>query len=55
MRNDGVIELNFNNNPVVSDIEKALMAGGFIEGTLEVQVLNKNKLKLDDTVLRRMK
>jgi hypothetical protein len=55
MRNDGVIELNFNNNPEVSDIEKALMAGGFIEGTLEIQVLNKNKLKVGDTVLRRMK
>ena len=55
MRNDGVIEINFNRNPVLSDIEKALSAGGLIEGTLEIQVLNKNKLKLDDTVLRRMK
>ena len=55
MRKDGVIELNCNNNPEVDDTIKALMAGGFIEGTLEIQVLSKNKLKLDDTVLKRKK
>ena len=55
MRKDGVIELNCNNNPVVDDTIKALMAGGFIEGTLEIQVLSKNKLKLNDTVLKRKK
>ena len=55
MRKDGVIELNCNNNPVVDDVIKALMAGGFIEGTLEIQVLSKNKLKLDETVLKRKK
>ena len=55
MRNDGVIEINFNNNPVVSDFHKALMAGGYIEGILEIQVLSNNRLKLDDTVLKRMK
>ena len=55
MRKDGVIELNCNNNPVVDDAIKALMGGGFIEGTLEIQVLSKNRLKLDDTVLKRKK
>ena len=55
MRKDGVIELNCNNNPVVDDVIKALMAGGFIEGTLEIQVLSKNRLKLDDTVVKRKK
>ena len=55
MRNDGVIEVNFNNNPVVSDYYKALMSGGYIEGTLEIQVLSKNRLKMGDTVLKRMK
>ena len=55
MRKDGVIELNCNNNPVVSDIEKALMGGGYIEGTLEIQVLSNNKLKWDETVLKRKK
>ena len=55
MHNDGVIELYFNNNPALSDIEKALVAGGLIEGTLEIQVLSKNKLKMGDTVLKRIK
>lgn len=55
MRKDGVIELNCNNNPEVDDVIKALMAGGYIEGTLEIQVLSKNKLKLGDTVLKRKK
>ena len=53
MRKDGVIELNCNNNPVVDDVVKALMAGGFIEGIQEVQVLGKNKLKWGDTILKR--
>ena len=55
MRKDGVIELNCNNNPVVDDVTKALMAGGFIEGIQEIQVLSKDKLKWGDTVLKRMK
>jgi hypothetical protein len=55
MRDDGVIELRFNKNPALSVIEKALAAGGLIEGTLEIQVLSKNKLKMGDTVLKRMK
>ena len=55
MRDDGVIELRFNKNPVLSDIEKALMSGGLIEGTLEIQALSKNKLKMGDTVLKRIK
>ena len=55
MRDNGVIELRFNKNPVLSDIEKALMSGGLIEGTLEIQVLSKNKLKMGNTVLKRMK
>lgn len=55
MRKDGVIELNCNNNPVVDDVVKALMAGGFIEGIQEIRVLSKDKLKWGDTVLKRMK
>jgi len=55
MLDDGVIELRFNKNSVLSDIEKALMSGGLIEGTLEIQVLSKNKLKMGDTVLKRIK
>lgn len=53
MLNTGEIEIKCNNNPVVSDIEKALMSGGFIEDTLTVKVLSKNKLKLGDTILKR--
>ena len=47
---DGEIELTFNNNPVLDDVEKALMGGGFIEGTLRVKVLSKNKLKIGDEI-----
>ncbi|WP_274289412.1 hypothetical protein [Prevotella corporis] len=53
MRNDGVIEIRCNNNPVLSDIEKALQGGSYIEGTLKIKVLGKNKLKLGNTVLKR--
>ena len=55
MRDDGVIELRFNKNPVLRKKKKALMSGGLIEGTLEIQVLSKNKLKMGDTVLKRIK
>ena len=53
MLNTGEIEIRCNNKPVVSDVQKALMSGGFIEDTLTVKVLSKNKLKLGDTILRR--
>ena len=55
MRDNGVIELSFNKNPVLSDIEEALLGGGLIEGTLEIQVLSKNRLKMGNTVLKRIK
>lgn len=55
MLNDGVIELRCNNNPVLNEIEKALLGGNYIEGTLKIKVLSKNKLKLGNTVLKRKK
>ena len=55
MLNDGVIEIRCNNNPVLSDIEKALQGGSYIEGIIKIKVLSKNKLKLDHTVLKRKK
>ena len=55
MLNDGVIEIICNNNPVLSDIEKALQGGSYIEGIIKIEVLSKNKLKLDHTVLKRKK
>lgn len=55
MLNDGVIEIRCNNNPVLSDIEKALQGGSYIEGIVKIKVLSKNKLKLDHTVLKRKK
>ncbi len=55
MLKEGLLELRFNDNPVVSDVEKALMGGDFIEGTLRIIVLSKNKLKMGNTVLRRRK
>ena len=53
--NDDVIEIRCNNNPVLIDVEKALQGGSYIEGTLKIKVLNKNKLKLGNTVLKRKK
>lgn len=53
--NDDVIEIRCNNNPVLSDIEKALQGGSYIEGTFKIKVLSKNKLKLGNTVLKRKK
>ena len=55
MLNDGVIEIICNNNPVLSDIEKALQGGSYIEGFIKIKVLSKNKLKLGHTVLKRKK
>ena len=55
MLDDDMIELRFNDNPELNDIERALIGGGFIEGTLEVKVLSKNKLQLGNTVLKRKK
>ncbi len=53
--NDDVIEIRCNNNPVLSDVEKALQGGSYIEGTLKIIVLSKNKLQLGNTVLKRKK
>ena len=53
--NDDVIEIRCNNNPILSDVEKALQGGSYIEGTLKIIVLSKNKLKLGNTVLKRKK
>jgi hypothetical protein len=55
MLDDDMIELRFNDNPELNDIERALIGGGFIEETLEVKVLSKNKLQLGNTVLKRKK
>lgn len=49
------IEIKCNNNPEVDEVIKALMAGGYIEGIRMVKILNKNKLKLGTTVLKRKK
>jgi len=54
IHNDSVI-ICCNNNPDVSDIIKALSGGGYIEGTLNMEILGKNKLKLGNTVLKRKK
>ncbi|MDD3036928.1 hypothetical protein [Bacteroides sp.] len=51
--NDNVIEIKCNNNPALSNIEKALIGGIYIEENIKVIILNKNKLKLDKSVLKR--
>ena len=48
-----LIEIKCNRNPVLTDVEKALQGGSFIEGNIDVKVLSKNKLKLDNVVLKR--
>lgn len=53
--NDDVIEIKCNNNPIQSDIEKALQGGCYIDGTLQIKILNINKLKLKDVILKRKK
>ena len=55
MLNNGVIEIRCCNNPVLSEVEKALQGGSYIEGTLKIKVLSKNKLKLGNIVLKRNK
>ncbi len=51
--NGNLIEIKCNSNLALSDMEKALQGGSFIEGNIEVEILNKNKLKLDNVVLKR--
>lgn len=53
--NGDLIKIKCNNNPVLSDIEKALQGGSYIEGNLEIKVLSKNKLKFGNTILKRKK
>ena len=53
--NEKLIEIKCNRNPVLSDMQKGLIAGGYIEENLEVKVLNKNKLKVNNAVLKRKK
>jgi hypothetical protein len=55
MHNSNLIEIKCNRNPVLSDIEKALQGGSYIEGSLEIKILSKNKLKLGNTILKRKK
>ena len=50
-----LIEIECNKNPVLSDIEKTLQGGSFIDGNIEVKVLDKNKLKLNNIILKRKK
>lgn len=55
VKNGNLIAIQCNRNPVQSDIEKALQGGSFIEGNLEIKILSKNKLKLDNIILKRKK
>ena len=55
MINEEIIEMKCNNNPVLSNLEKALQGGSYIEGSLKIKVLSKNKLKLGNTILKRKK
>jgi hypothetical protein len=55
MLNSNLIEIKCNINPILSDIEKALQGGSYIEGNLEIKILSENKLKLGNTILKRKK
>ena len=51
--NNCVINITCNNNPILSDIEKALQCGDYIEDSLQIKVLSKNKLKIGNAILKR--
>lgn len=56
MLSDSIIEISCNKNPILSDIEIALQSGNYIEETIRIKILSKNKLKMyDNTILRRKK
>ena len=55
MVNEKLVKINCNRNPELDGIAKSLIGGNAIEGKLEVKIINKNKLKLDDVVLKRKK
>ena len=51
--NNKSIEILCNRNPQTDDVTRALQGGGYIEGNLRVIVLNRNKLKIGNTILKR--
>ena len=51
---NGVIEIKCNRNPILSDIEKSLIGGCCIEGTLKIEIWSKNTLKWNKTILKRI-
>jgi hypothetical protein len=53
LSNENLIEIKCNENPVLSNLEKALFGGSYIEGKLEIKILSKNKLQLGNTILKR--
>ena len=55
LSNGKLIEIMCNRNPVLNDIERALQGGGYIEGNIKITILNKNQLKLGNTILKRKK
>lgn len=55
LSNGKLIEIICNRNPVLNDIERALQGGGYIEGNIKITILNKNQLKLGNTILKRKK
>ena len=53
--NNCVINITCNNNPILSDIEKALQCGDYIDDSLQIKILNKDKLKTGNVILKRKK
>ena len=51
--NNCMINITCNNNPILSDIEKALQCGDYIEDSLQIKILDKNKLKIGNVILKR--
>ena len=50
--NNCMIDITCNNNPILSDIEKALQCGDYIEDSLQIKILDKNKLKIGNVILK---
>lgn len=51
--NNCVINITCSNNPILSDIEKALQCGDYIEDSLQIKILDKDKLRIGSVILKR--
>ena len=53
LSNNRMINITCNNNPIQSEIEKALQGGSIIEDSIQIKILTKDKLRIGNVILRR--